>query len=230
MVPFDVEPGPQPGKVVGSWDSSGNITTVGNLSVGGSASIAGSLTVNGQNITGGGGGGSSVPEYAAKLGLQYAPFDINLAASANGLSSGTVVWQLMQPGAVTFTNLGCMVHVKGVTNTGYSGLAIYTEAGVLLDKTSDMSTAFAAGNDAYIEAALSAGPFTFTAGTDYYLAALTQFSGTSPSIFGVLAQSNIATVRTHRPALFTTGQTTFPASFNPAAVSVNSGGYWLVGS
>ena len=154
--------------------------------------------------------------------------------TADPLSSGYTVAQpaaLMScflvnaPKAKTVSTLGIQLTAVGVTSSGYNGLALYTEAGALIDQTADMSAAFAAVAK-FIEGAMG-GSHPLTAGANYYLAVITNFSGTLPHLAatGTSGSANIPALNGHYPSLFSTGHATFPASFSPSAFSVNSGNY-----
>src|SRR6185312_2804169 len=73
--------------------------------------------------------------------------------------------------------LGIQITAAGVTGSGVNALALFTEAGVLIDQTGDMTTAMS--SIGFAEGTM-ASAHTVTAGTNYYLCALTHFSGTVP--------------------------------------------------
>lgn len=82
----------------------------------------------------------------------------------------------------TLTYLGCLVATAGVTaGTGVNEMAIFSASGVQLGITGDMTTAFESTGK--VEGALTSS-VNVTAGTNYYLAVLCDFTGTSPVLFG----------------------------------------------
>lgn len=174
-----------------------------------------------------------VPYHAAALGLVYASYDLLVAGQDSlNLGSGVMIIQLARPGKVPLTNLGAWLTGLGVTSSGVARFGLYTVAGVKIDQTADVNTLFS-GAVGHIEAALGATQ-QLVADTNYYVAVLTHFSGTAPKIAGQLTAGggglNVPTVKGNRPALFLTGQTDLPVSFDPSTASVNSGSYWLTGS
>lgn len=128
------------------------------------------------------------------------------------------------PKNATVTTLGIQVTTGGVTGSGVNSLQLYTEAGVLIDQTGDMTTAF--GSIGFAEGAMG-GAQQLTAGTNYYLAVLTHFSGTLPKFAatGTASTANIPVLNSHYAAVFKTLQTSAPSSFTPSSYSLNSGHY-----
>lgn len=124
----------------------------------------------------------------------------------------------------TVSTLGIQVTAAGVTGSGVNALALYTEAGVLIDQTGDMTAAFSAVG--FAEGAMGAS-HQVVAGTNYYLCVLTHFSGTAPKFAatGTASSANIPVINGHYPALFKAAQASFPASFTPSSFSLNSGHY-----
>lgn len=162
---------------------------------------------------------------AASLGLIAQTLQIEQTASRFQLNSGVCVFMLIHLPSVSISTLGAWMTNEGLTPTGYSGIALYTPNGTLIDKTSDISTALATPGSAWVSANLSAGPQTLTAGS-YYIAFLSTLS-TGPNLGGVSAFSNIPVINGRYPSVYLTGQSTFPASFTPASANVNSGIYYL---
>lgn len=91
--------------------------------------------------------------------------------------------------SVTLSHIGCYLQQAGITpGTGINGMAIYAEAGgAALATSSDMTVAME--STGYVEGTLS---LAVTAGTNYYIALLTSFSGTIPKVNAV--QTTLAAV------------------------------------
>jgi hypothetical protein len=166
---------------------------------------------------------------AGALGVELIPAPHPAFATFLALGSGNALFVLVYaPRTVSITTLAVVLQQGGTTSSGVNGLAAYTEAGVLIDQTGDMSVAF--GSAGYKEAAVSGGSIALTANTRYYLGVLTHFSGGNPNAFGWLFGNgtNYPVINTHRPSVFLTAQATFPASFDPSTANVNTGGYMLM--
>lgn len=153
--------------------------------------------------------------------------------TADPLSSGYTVAQppglmscflCMAPKAKTVSILGIDVTAAGVTPSGLNALALYTEAGVLIDQTGDMTAAFESVG--YAEGTLGSS-HTLTPGANYYICVITDFTGSQPHLAatGTSGSANLPALNGHYVSLFKTGQASFPASFTPSAFSINSGNY-----
>lgn len=167
---------------------------------------------------------------AAMLGCVIETVPLYTCSTIGGISlaSGTFLAYLVRPGAVTVTNLGCWVTTAGVTSSGVNGMALYTEAGVLIDQTADMSTAMSSAG--VITAALGS-PHTLSDSTNYYIAILTHFSGTTPKVANAAnGGTTYPSVNGHILSLAINSQTSFPASFTPSSATRNNGNYWLIGT
>lgn len=178
----------------------------------------------------GGGGGFGQSRDAAMLGLQAVTMPWQAAVQgSNGevLPSGTVVWQLWRPGAVTISNLGTWLTAAGVTSSGVNGMALADAAGNLIDQTVDMTALFS-GTLGYIEAALSGGSRTLS-DVNYYVGVLTHFSGSAPRAAGSTLTGNPPAFKTTPPCVVVTGQGGF-ASFNPNTATKNNGSYFMAAS
>lgn len=153
--------------------------------------------------------------WAATSGSQAAPNEVVLSL-ATAMTTTTI------------GHLGTWIGGAGVTpgGTGINGLAIYSASGTLLGQTVDMTTAFEAAGT-FAEAALTAG-VPVVAGTNYWLAFMHNFTGTSPAIPGYVPPpaSGVPIVHNQYQHLYIAPTVTaFPASFNPAsAVSGPSAG------
>lgn len=199
--------------------------------VNGVASLDGSGQVPaGQLANAGGGTGTFVDAGAARLGYTAVTFAPELATAAGGagLSAGTFVTDEMYLPALPGSKLSCWLVTEGVTPSGICVMSISTAAGVLVDSTVDMSALFAtSGADLIIEATLSHGTFTPAVGARYIISALVHFSGSNPKIAATGGLPNTPPENGISPGGYLTGQATVPASFNPATLNQNNGGYWF---
>lgn len=161
------------------------------------------------------------------MGLQMWTSSPYIASSQFALSSGTLVFVLVRPQLpATITNLGLWVTSTATgPSTGTNGMALYTEAGVLMAATGDMSTAFTATG--YAEGTLTASQ-SVSMTSNYYIAALTHMTG-NPSVAATSAVANIPVIQAHYASIFLTAQTGFPASFTPSGASLNNAAYFLAG-
>jgi len=132
------------------------------------------------------------------------------------------------PKTRSISTLGIWVTAAGAVGSGVNALLLYTEAGVLIDQTGDMTAAFSSAGMA--EGAMG-GSHTVTAGTGYYLGFLTHFSGTSPhfAATGTTGTANFPVVNGHYTALFKGSQLSVPPSFTPSSYTPNSGYFIMYG-
>lgn len=139
-------------------------------------------------------------------------------------SGDFVCFLCVAPKTITISTLGIQVARAGVTGSGTNALSLHTEAGVLIDQTGDMTTAFSSTGAA--EGAMGAS-HVITAGTNYYLGVNTHFSGTTPAFeaTGTSSSPNVYAVNSHYQAIFKSGQASIPASFTPSSYSINTGVY-----
>lgn len=144
--------------------------------------------------------------------------------TATQTAGNHVVCLVIATKTATVTTLGIQVTAGGVTGSGVNSLQLYTEAGVLVDQTGDMTSAF--GSIGFAEGAMG-GAQQVVAGANYYLGVLTHFSGTLPKFAatGTASTANIPVVNGHYPAVFKALQASAPSSFTPSSYSVNSGHY-----
>lgn len=175
-------------------DASGNLTTIG-----GSAPIDTALGLVGETIS---------------------PYDATTHFAAG---AGNLLLVLIQLPATTISTLGVWVTAGGVTGTGVNAMALYTEAGTLVDKTGDMTTALSSAG--WASGALTGGAQSISSGA-YYAGLLAHFT-TDPQIAAQAATTTIPTINGHRPSIFVASQATVPASVNVGAASGNSGAYYF---
>ena len=162
---------------------------------------------------------------AASVGLVAQTLQVEQTGSNFQLSSGTCVFILIHIPRVSISELGVWMTNEGITPTSYSGMALYTPDGTLIDKTSDVSSTLATPGNFWFSSALTGGPRTLDAGP-YYIAFLSHLA-TGPRIAGVSAVRDIPVINGYRPSVYLTNQSGFPASFTPASANVNSGIYYL---
>lgn len=191
-----------------TFDTEGNLTVAGNVTIGG--------TLTGGGITAG---------VTSPYGI-VSTVDPYVCNTQFGISSGAAVFNLIALPAGTYTTLGIWLRGAAAGSTGSNRLAIYTEAGTLIDTSGDMTADFQSGvAPTIIESTLSLGSYVH-AGGNVYIGALTHFS-TPPSIKAIDIGINAPDINSHRPSVFLTGQTSFPASFNVAAANANSAAYFM---
>jgi hypothetical protein len=162
---------------------------------------------------------------AASLGLIAQTLQIEQTTSHFQLASGTCVLTLIHIPKATVSTLGTWVTNEGLTPTGVCGMALYTEAGVLIDQTTDMGAGLSAFGSSWVSAGLSGGPRALDAGR-YYIAFLSHMAA-GPNIGGVSAYTNVPVINGKYPSVYLTGQAVFPTTFTPATANVNSGIYYM---
>lgn len=171
-------------------------------------------------------------QHAAKLGLVAEPFPVETVNNVGlGLTSGFLILALIRPGPVTVNNLGLWLGGQGSGSSGVNSMALFSESGVQLAVTGDMTSALASAANAglYVEAAVGT-PYTTADATDYYIGVLCQMSS-NPTIAGSYSGGlHIPTIKGHRPAIVVGSQASMPASFNVSTATTASAGYWLVAS
>lgn len=197
------------------WDSSGHVLRIGD----GVTPWSGLPSV--------GGTGTGTAGITAALGVSALSVDPQVCAVAAALSAGTHVCVLVSLPGGALTTLGCWLHTAGVTPSGYNGLALYTAAGVLVAATADTPALFTTGPDSWNSALAALGS---PASGAYYLSALAHFSGGDPTLAATNAIGALPAINGRFPSVFTTGVATFPASFNPATYTRNTGYYCLTAS
>lgn len=164
---------------------------------------------------GGGGGGGLSP---ASIGLAIASFVNPFTATTNAMGDGesnAVLATALTGGSIT--KLGIAIAGAGITpGAGINKLAIFDSSGNLLGQTVDMTTAFESAG--WAEGALTA-PAAVTAGKNYYLWAVSSFSGTPPDYAGPNNVMN-STQPLNGVYLggYAVGVVTVPASFTPSGL------------
>lgn len=150
-----------------------------------------------------------------------------LQSGGSTLTSGFQICNLIRPdGPISIADLGIWITTAGVTASGYNGLALYTEAGVLIDQTPDLSTAFA--TTGYIQNAFnSILSYNTQANTSYYLSVLSHFSGTAPKAASKIAGQVIPVINGHYFSISKSGVATFPANFTPSTYTTSTASYCM---
>jgi hypothetical protein len=170
--------------------------------------------------------GLSTSAEATALGLVAQTVNPCLTTSSFTINSGVCVFVKLYLPASTITMLGAWKTNEAVGSaTGTCGMALYTSTGTLVDQTVSMSSNFLVANNEWISGALAGGPRVVTAGS-YYVALLSNMP-TGPRIAGSQAFNSLPAINGHYPSVYLTSQTTFPASFNPATATRNSGVYYF---
>lgn len=156
-------------------------------------------------------------------------FDPAIAAAEFALTSGQCVFiRCYVPVNMTITDVDLAVTTATNPVAGtYSGVGLYTDAGVLLSKSADASATLLTTGVKTIS--LSA-PQDLTAGTYVWLAVLWQGTGTVKVAGCTAVVKDFVLNAGARRALFLNSQTTIPASFTPASASTNNAIHWLAGS
>jgi hypothetical protein len=172
--------------------------------------------------------GDSSDPMTARLGLAAQTMQPELINNTNlGLASGVVAYQLIRPVLSTITRLGLLLGAAGA-GVGPCRLGVYSETGVELASTADMTTAFttAGNNGKTIEGLLSGGTLSWSTSLDYYLAAVCLLA-TQPTIGGQLSGVTLPSINGHVPNANQSGQTDLPASFNPATAGTPGASFYF---
>lgn len=183
------------------------------------------VVMRGGGSGGGAGGGASLDPSAQALGLVAHTVNPILASTSFTLNAGVCAFVLVRiPVAKTLAGMGTWVRAAASSANGSAnGLAIFSEAGARLAQTADMTAELQSSG--WQSKAFTGGPLAVAAG-NYYFSFLSNF-GTGPQLAGTGAVVNVPAIQGHYASVFLTSQTAFPASFDPAAATLNSGGYYL---
>lgn len=163
-------------------------------------------------------GGSSDP-MTARLGLAAQSMQPEMVNNVNlGATSGVVIYELVRPVASSITRLGLWLGAAGATATGVSQMGVYSEAGLQLVTTADMTTALtsAGNNGKTVEGLLNGGAFSWSTSLNYYIALLCLLTS-QPTIAGQNSGQQIPAINGHIPVANQTSQSALPASFTPAS-------------
>ena len=176
-------------------------------------------------------GSAAAGDDAALYGLAATTMQVSDINSALTMSDGLLVVVPAYVAAdVTVDTLACIVEVAGVTpGLGVNVMGLYDAGGTRLGVTGDMTTALE--STGYTEGTLTSA-VALTGGSRIYIALLTSFTGTAPTVLGHLGRdvtpvdypdvNSITTSRFQSPI-----STALPASLTYSSMSVNNGWYWL---
>lgn len=167
---------------------------------------------------------------AQRLALLAEPFALELVNNVTlPLSSGFLIGELLRPGAAVVGNVGLFLGTAGAVSTGVNAMGLYSEAGVLLAQTGDLTAALSAAgsNGMYLEFPLTV-PYKTAANTNYYVGVLSHMT-TPPLVGGFFAGAGVSypAVHGHLPVITLGGQAALPASFSIGSVSMGNAGYWF---
>lgn len=162
-------------------------------------------------------GGSSDP-MTARLGLAAQTMQPEMVNNSNlGATSGVVIYELVRPVASSITRLGLWLGAAGATPTGVSQMGVYSEAGVQLATTADMTAVLtSAGNNGKAVEGLINSTFSWSTSLSYYIALLCLLT-TQPTIAGQNSGQQIPAINGHICNANQTGQAALPATFTPAS-------------
>lgn len=169
---------------------------------------------------------------AAAMGTPIATVPPLLVSNLVTVSAQTfVAFLATAASSVTLGTLGTYLHTAGATaGAGVNRMGIYTAAGVLLSQTVDMTAAM--GAIGTCEGALVT-PVAVTAGVNYYLAMLPNFTGTAIQTLGFAGQALNDSAHPMfggvLPNLFTGAQATMPAAFTPSSLGAGGSVNYLYG-
>jgi hypothetical protein len=164
---------------------------------------------------------------AASLGLGLLSMQPHATVGTSGagetIPAQDIVFVLCTAVATqTVTHLGAFIQTAGATTgTGINAMALYSASGTLLENTSDMTSAFETAN-AYADAALTTS-YSIVQGTNYYIAIIANFTGTTVKIAGNTAlNSAITPINGNYLMCVLTGETSWPGSFTPSSATKDS--------
>jgi len=221
--------GAQAAGAIGKAADAGHVhPTTGVLPTSG-GTMAGNIAMGSNSVTGLANGvnpadAMNMSQMFSGFGPSPASFGLAMASIMPFMARGTLgctneQWYAVRctaykTGNVTF--LGVWLTTAGVTaGAGVNRLALYSATGTLLQQTGDLTTAFQ--STGITEGAITSQ--AVTAGTDYWLALLTSFTGTVPQV----AQDGLAGSLPAINGLYTVGtlatQATVPASFTPSSAA-----------
>lgn len=165
----------------------------------------------------------------ARLGLAAQSMQPETINNSNlGIASGVCAFQLVRPISTSITRLSLQLGTAGGTVTGFCGMGVWSEAGVLLASTADMSAALtSAGNNGKIVEGLIAGGLNWSTSANYYLGFLSQLTS-QPTIGGQdVTGVQLPAFNTHITNAVLTGQTALPASFTPASAGTSAAAFYF---
>ena len=163
-----------------------------------------------------GGGGSTFGASADGLGLAFLTIPPMAGMQQENLTAQQMLFTLFTaPKTAAVSFLGTYVETPGATaGAGVNQMGLYSEAGVLLTSTGDMTAAWDTAEQ-WAEAACTPS-VVLTGGANYYFGIVANFTGTK---LGIPGNGNISyqALNGHFMGLFLNGQATLPASFTPGS-------------
>lgn len=162
---------------------------------------------------------------AATYGLVAQTIALGQTSTKFVLNSGTCVFMLVRLPSTTVHSLGTWKVTEAVGPTGVNGMALYTLGGTLIDQTVDMTAALTNPVNEWVSGNLSGGARSVPAGS-YYVAFLSHMTN-GPYLAAASNITDIPPINGYYPSIYLTGQTAFPASFNPAWATLNNGVFYL---
>ena len=156
-------------------------------------------------------------ESVAGFGLALASLPPSAASTATTAVNETLYLARMTARAsASITKLGCWITGAGVTpGVGVNLMAVFSAAGTQLQVTGDLTTALE--STGIVEGTITSQ--AVVAGTDYWIALLTSYSGTAPHFAGASAAAAIPAINSVYSAGSVASQATMPASFTPSSLT-----------
>jgi hypothetical protein len=151
------------------------------------------------------------------LGLGFLTAQLTARNTYNNGSAGIAYYVLFTaPISQSISVLAVMVEQAGVTaGSGINGMALFSAAGTLLESTGDMTSAME--STGWAEGTLG-GSYSLVQGTNYYVAVVSDFTGTAPHFSGQGGTGPVTLVNGNYCAGYKTGVTSW-ASFTPSGIT-----------
>jgi hypothetical protein len=147
------------------------------------------------------------------LGLAMLSIDPRICATSVNYAAQDAYFVLVTCAVTkTITKLGAYIKTAGATTgTGINEMALYaTSLGAPLATTGDMTSAFETAGPQYAEGTISGG-YAVTAGTNYYIALLANFTGTVMVGYGSQATVAVPSLNSNVLGATITGQASWPS-------------------
>lgn len=187
--------------------------------------VTDSSLTNRVNVTVGADFSGMINSDAAAYGLVAETISLSQSTTKFVINSGTCVFSLVWLPTATVQTLGAWKVSEGSGATATCGMALYTESGTLIDQTVSMSAVLANTGNEWVSGNLSGGARAMMAGR-YYVAFLANMTS-GPNLAAVPIINDIPPINGHYSSVYLTGQSSFPASFNPATTTKNNGIFYL---
>jgi len=158
-------------------------------------------------------------------GYKLWTFDPDSAAADFPLGSGSLICiRCYVPTTMTVTAVDLAVTGAGATPGSYSGVGLFDDAGTLLSKSVDAGISFTSTG---VKTVPLSAPQALTADSYVWLSVLWQGASSPRIAAGPAVVADYVLNAGHRRAVFTTGQTTIPTTFDTATASTNNAIHWL---